>query len=388
MLTKSLSDAILEAERIITAAPHVQTEQDLQEGYDYLAGMIRQSIAAAWSYDTEFPYFIRSATPFTKVGLDNPDTLYFGARIREDAEYVVTGTRGTTADLSFQVLNGDYTPADVPDSLTAFDDRAIEIDPDGSFELRFGPGREDKPRNYFVLGPRARMLVVREVFSDWTSQPGSLRIQRVDRIGAAPPAPAADIADRRYASAGKGLVAQLKTFLAFPEWFYLKLPVNTLTEPRLTPGGLSTQYSSVGHFDLGADEAMIVTVPVSDAPYQGFQLGTMWYLSMDFANHQTSLTAHQARHDEDGMIRFVVSERDPGLANWLECTGHSRGYLQLRWQRVSRELSAADGPTAEVVPFDELRTRLPHYEQAMITPQQWRERIAARQAAVADRMLG
>ena len=133
---------------------------------------------------------------------------------------------------------------------------------------------------------------------------------------------------------------------------------------------------------------MIVTVPVSDAPYQGFQLGTMWYLSMDFANHQTSLTAHQARHDEDGMIRFVVSERDPGLTNWLECTGHNRGYLQLRWQRVSRELTAADGPTAEVVPFDELRTQLPRYEQATITPEQWRERIAARQAAVADRMLG
>ena len=232
------------------------------------------------------------------------------------------------------------------------------------------------------------MLVVREVFSDWTSRPGSLRIQRADRIGAAPAAPAADLADRRYASAGKGLVAQLKTFLAFPEWFYLKLPVNTLTEPRLTPGGLATQYSSVGHFDLGPDEAMIVTVPVSDAPYQGFQLGTMWYLSMDFANHQTSLTADQARHDEDGMIRFVVSERDPGLANWLECTGHRRGYLQLRWQRVSRELTAADGPSAEVVPFEELRSRLPYYEQARVTPQQWHERIAARQAAVADRMLG
>jgi hypothetical protein len=42
----------------------------------------------------------------------------------------------------------------------------------------------------------------------------------------------------------------------------------------------------------------------------------------------------------------------------------------------------------EVVPFDEVPGRLPHYEQARVSPEQWRERIAARQAAVAERMLG
>ena len=54
------------------------------------------------------------------------------------------------------------------------------------------------------------------------------------------------------------------------------------------------------------------------------------------------------------MLRFVVSERDPGVTNWLECTGHRRGYLQIRWQRTSREFTAADGPSVEVVPFDEV----------------------------------
>ncbi len=131
---------------------------------------------------------------------------------------------------------------------------------------------------------------------------------------------------------------------------------------------------------------MLITVPASDAPYQGFQLGSMWYLSMDFANHQTSLTADQAHHDPDGMLRFVVSEHDPGVANWLECTGHRRGYLQIRWQRTSREFTAADGPSVEVVPFDEVRTHLP-YDQA-VSADEWRARIAARQAAVGDRMLG
>jgi hypothetical protein len=388
MLSQALADGILEAEKLIVSAPHVRTDQDLQEGYDYLAGMVRQALASAWAYDRDFPYFVRSATPYTKVGLDNPDTLYWSARIREDAEYVVTGRRGTTADLSFQVLNGDYTPADVPDSLSAFDDRDIQIAADGTYELRFGPARADAGPNYFALGPRASMLLVREVFSDWTSEPGSIRIQRVGGIGQAPCPRPAEQSAKRLAAAGKTVVAQIKTFLAFPEWFYLKLPVNTMTEPRLTPGGLATQYSSVGHFDLPADRALIVTVPVSDAPYQGFQLGNMWYLSMDFINHQTSLNTHQARPDPDGQIRFVVSEQNPGLANWLECAGHERGYLQIRWQRTSREFTASDGPVVEEVAFADLPERLPNYERARVTPDGWQARIAARQAAVANRMLG
>ena len=388
VLTQALADALLAAEKIIRDAPHVRCEQDVVEGLDYLAGSLRAAIASAWSYDKDFPYFIRSATPYTKVGLDNPDTLYFSARIREDAEYVVTGRRGATADLSFQILNGDYTPADVPDSLNAFDDRDIEINPDGTFELRFGPAKEDAGPNYFALGSRAAMLLVREVWSDWTAQPGSIAIHRVDGLGAAPaPADEAKL-EKRYNAAAKSLVGQLNTFLQFPEWFYLKLPVNTMTEPRLTPGGLATQYSSAGHYELAEDEALIVTVPASDAPYQGFQLGSMWYISLDFINHQTSLTADQAHHDADGNLRFVICERNPGLANWLETTGHARGYLQIRWQRTSREFTAADGPHVEKVAFDDLPSALPNYAQARVTPEQWRARIAARQHAVANRMLG
>jgi hypothetical protein len=202
VLTQPLADALVAAEKIIRDAPHVRSEQDVVEGLDYLAGSLRAAIASAWSFDKDFPYFIRSATPYTKVGLDNPDTLYFSARIREDAEYVVTGRRGDTADLSFQILNGDYTPADVPDSLNAFDDRDIDVNPDGTFELRFGPPKPDAGRNYFALGARASMLLVREVWSDWTARPGTIAIQRVDGLGAAPqPADEAKLAKRFNAAA-------------------------------------------------------------------------------------------------------------------------------------------------------------------------------------------
>ena len=53
------------------------------------------------------------------MGLDNPDTMYFGTRVQPGHEYVVTGKRGTTTDLSFQLLGGEYTDDNVPDSETA-----------------------------------------------------------------------------------------------------------------------------------------------------------------------------------------------------------------------------------------------------------------------------
>ena len=164
-----------------------------------------------------------------------------------------------------------------------------------------------------------------------------------------------------------------------------------MTPPRPTPGGLATQFSSAGHYELGDDQAMIVTVPAAGrktAPYQGIQLGSRWYISLDYINHQTSLTADQARIDPDGRMRFVISERDPGVANWLERTGHSRGYLQIRWQRLTRDLGPGDGPEVAVVPYGELPQRLPFYDSARVSEPQWRARIAARQAAIAERMLG
>ena len=47
--------------------------------------------------------------------------------------------RGTTADLSFQVMDGTYSSEGAPATVAAFDDRELDVAEDGSFEWRFGP---------------------------------------------------------------------------------------------------------------------------------------------------------------------------------------------------------------------------------------------------------
>lgn len=387
-LTAPFLAAVAEAEKLIATAEFVRSEQDLAEGYDYLAASVAACLRLSGAHGTSHPFFMSSTGPYAKMGLDNPDTIYYHANIEPDAEYVVSGVRGSTVDLSFQVLKGDYTATEVPGGQDAFDDRRIPIAADGSFSIRFGPARADAEPGYFALGEGASMLAVREVYSAWTEQRGSIRIERVDTVGTAPVEPDLARLRKRYRAAGNMLLTRVHTWFNFPKWFYLDLPVNTLTAPRLTPGGLSTQYSSVGHFDLADDEALVITVPKSDAPYQGFQLGSLWYISLDYVNHQTSLNHAQAQVDPDGMIRMVVSKQDPGVANWIETTGRTRGIAQFRWQRTDREMTTADGPTVQLVPIDAVAQHLPHFAHNRIDAAGWRDRIAARQRAFAGRMLG
>ncbi len=374
--TKVLQDAIAEAEELVANAPFIKTEQDRLEGYDYLAGRIRMAMQMAFDYDLDRPLFVNPTHQFSRQGLDNPDAIYFNAFLREGVEYVVRGRRGTSADLSFQVMGGTYSADSAATSLMAFDDRELDVRPDGTFEFRY------------TAEPGARTMIVREVFNDWDSEErGTLTIERPETLGQPAKELTRDLLAKKYDVAARSLVGSIQTWFAFPHFFQYKEPVNTLTAPQSTPGGLASQRSSIGHYELAEDQALVITVPrCDDCSYQGAQVGSDWYASTDYETHQTSLTKAQAVTDPDGKMRFVVSEPNPGIANWLETTGHRTGALMLRWQRLERDLTQeADGPTVEVVPFDSVRDALPHY--APITHGEYAARITARQRAVARRMI-
>ena len=374
-ITRPLQDAIAEAEKLIEGAEFIRTEQDLLEGYDYLSGRIRMAMQMAFDHDLERPLFINPTHQFSRQGLDNPDAIYFNAYLKEGVEYVVRGKRGTSADLSFQVMGGAYTADSAATSLMAFDDRELDVQPDGSFEFTY------------VAEPGAKTMIVREVFNDWdTEERGQLWIERTDTVGKPAAALTRARLAKQYEVAAKLLTGSIQTWFAFPQFFQHKEPVNQPTAPQSTPGGLSSQRSSIGHYALEDDEALIVTVPeCADCSYQGIQIGSDWYASTDYETHQSSLTKAQAVTDPDGKMRFVISEGNPGVANWLECLGHRTGAIMLRWQRLERDLGPEDGPVVELVKLADVPDKLPYFTP--ITTEEYAERITARQRSVARRMI-
>lgn len=390
-ITKPFTDAITEAERLIRGADFITSQADLNEGLDYLAGRIRASLQLAFDHDLDRPILINSTHQFARQGLDNPDAIYFHAYLRDDASYVVTGRRGTTADLSFQVMSGNYSADATPGSQAAFDDRGFEIDDDGNFQIWFVPESDPRvgERNVFALRPGAKNLIIREVYDDWAAEErGQLWIQRIGAEGQTADPPSYDRLARKYEVAGKLLTGSIQTWFAFPHFFTYKEPVNTLTVPKSTPGGLASQFSSIGHYQLADDEAMIVTVPhCQDGNYQAIQIGSDWYASTDYETHQSSLTGAQSQLDPDGHYRYVISNRNPGVANWLEVMDHHHGVIMLRWQRLTRALTEADGPKVVVCKLQDLPDHLPHHTHNQVTAEQYATRIAARQLGVAKRML-
>ncbi len=108
--------------------------------------------------------------------------------------------------------------------------------------------------------------------------------------------------------------------------------------------------------------------------------GNHWWETIDYANRQSSLNGHQAVIDDDGVFRAVVSDKDPGVANWLDTAGHRQGPMIFRWLRAQ----SAPVPTTRVVSFDELATALPA-RTTRVDQTTRRALIARRRAAVRRR---
>ena len=134
----------------------------------------------------------------------------------------------------------------------------------------------------------------------------------------------------------------------------------------------------MGRFDLEDDEALVLSVPKTEARYQGVQLGNFWFDALEWANRQTSLSGGQAHLGSDGRYHYVIAKEDPGVPNWLDTTGLQEGLFFLRFQGLPAPLDEENHPSAELVKIGDVRAHLPA-DTPSINEQARREQLAARQ---------
>ena len=75
----------------------------------------------------------------------------------------------------------------------------------------------------------------------------------------------------------------------------------------------------------------------------------------DWYNNHSALNDTQAQVDSDGIVRFVISAKDPGVPNWLDTAGYEKGEFQGRLYNSSSNVL----PTMKKVPFAQVRQHLP-----------------------------
>ena len=225
-------------------------------------------------------------------------------------------------------------------------------------------------------------LTVRHFFYDWdTEVASSLRIERLgDAVGAQGPFGRSG-RWRCRGSWSPSATSSRTTWRSFCN-SAPRAPPNGFLPPidRTDMGAAAENRPVIGRWELNPDEALIVEVEPPEGIYWSFSIGNPWWETIHYGRHQSSLNAHQAAVDSDGLVRVVLCARDPGVANWLDTAGHSNGPIILRCVRTT----TAPTPTTRVVPFDDIDAELPS-ETATVTAEERASILAARRRAVRER---
>jgi hypothetical protein len=429
--------------------PAPPSDRNLAEGYRYLMGFVHSAVERAFHHDARFPSVRHALSIITKATIDNADAIYFFAPIDGRESYVVRGkvadhrhwrgeppaATGRKApqylifELSDGCLAGDSgSLAELRPGVKVQTDRIdssqLEVAADGSFEILIAPVRPaGHTGNYLCshkrvsrphpdrpdsgLDRHACWLSGRQLFYDWEREdPTPLAIARVGAEGDHP----ADYTPSRAAAQLREMGALVRGQMQFWNEFYTVLlevygkregghparpgerfmPRNAFNQPNAasgaTGGGQSTNIYAGGVFELEPDEALVIESRIPTPPqYIGFHLGNLWGESLDFANRHTSLNGFQVEPDPDGLLRYVVAHRDPGVPNWLDTTGHREGFLTPRWA-YSEQPTPDRWPTikATKVRFDEIRQHLAPGTRT-VSPAERAERIRVRQEHVQRR---
>jgi hypothetical protein len=344
-------DGLKRAGEIILRDGSPKDPFDRAEGFRYLSRLTRVALESYIEFAEPLaPVLRRPAHETVKIGADNPDNYYQSAAISGKHEYRLWGKRGTIYYLGFGTYVGSYGSGGRMGQSGYIEGSDLHIDPDGSFEIVLSCN--EQPGNWLRMEPDTSSLIVRQTFQDRKTETiADLHIERLGSEG--PPKPVTPgFVDRGLAAASTYVNGTASLFADWAEGFAKHTNQFRMLDPgvaRAAHGDPNICYF-YAYWELGPDEALVVDTTPPRCAYWNFQLNNHWMESLDYRYHQIAVNHHGARYRPDGSVRIVVAHQDPGVDNWLDTAGHSRGTMCLRWIRADNHPQ----PTTRVVRLTEL----------------------------------
>ena len=351
--------------------------------------LLLEAVAAhaieAISADGDHPVFLPASNITLNVGQPNADTTYRRTPITPGGIYRLRGEIG-----SLRIFNvAESIPvasSGAPIAKPIFHDfKALRVDGAGHFDVILGPERPHGYRgDWWQLSPATTSLLIRQVAFDWaTERDPRISIERVDKPVERPRPDAADL-DHRLRALANSISSTALRWVDHVEGLRRQGYLNRLHEFDLSHlGAIPTQFYYEGAYEIQPDEALIVEAKVpSGCSYWSIILTNDIFETTDWYNNQSSLNGSQARVDKDGVVRYVVSNKDPGVPNWLDTAGYLSGVIEGRWN----ECSDNPIPTVRKVFLSDVRNYLPADTPA-VSPAQREQAIRDRRAEVQQRPL-
>ena len=316
-----------------TVIDDAMDERELLEGLRVIAKVTGLCTELAVEADGERPRFFDMCSDARMIGGPNPDGRYLLAMIRGDRTYRVTGTRGSTAYLGFQVLAGTgLTPRRMAGYLSDTDLKLSS----GAFALVLSaaepPAHILAAAQWIPIPADASSIVVREYIGDAdTEDPATMDIECVD---AEPLQPITDAEAAEQFTAMAWTIVKLATLQRTVKPELLTRPNALLTAEAAELGSADTTPDNlymIGTFALEPDESLVLEFSPPDTRYWSITLESIWHECIEPRHRHSSVTNKGCRPDADGVARIAIGTMDFGHGHWLDTGGRCRGFVVLRW---------------------------------------------------------
>ena len=326
--------------------PLVQTE-----GYRYLSRLTKLALEQyVEAVDPDFPFFYQLSHETGKIGADNPDNLYLNTSIKGDCDYRITGKLGTMPYFSIVANAMRYHIDGSAHATGSLMMNEIDWGPNGEVEII--ASCNPQPKNWLRLEPDASVIIIRQSYMDRsTERPGEFKIERIN--GPERPEPlATETFCEGLSRAGQFVQGVSKTFFDWACLFqqYPNQFPDIDQSMFQKAGGAADIYYAHAYWKIAEDEAWIIEVQPPACDYWNFQLDNFWMESFDYRFRDVTLNKHSAKLDEDGMLRIVCCKDNPGVANWMDTSGHPEGTALIRWVGATEHPL----PTTRIVKLNEL----------------------------------